>query len=268
MSGLIGGAGQLRPGGGAGSPTFLWELVCDIDFTQEDDQALSAGNLTVTNRVDNSSVVLAGATVAITSGALVMTAAASSNLSLVNASTRTAALLGAAMTTLWPDFDGHPVRWGAEVTAAPTFDAANRAWGVFAENAAGLGGGNSGAGFSAEIRGTGAGTATRFTRWQGSGGSSNVASLSATAYAAGLVAGMRLDGNDSVGLWSLNADDLDELDTLSAVGLIGAPGGSSGGSPVQGVSRLGVFAVASSAGSFAVSIKRLVLWARVARVAS
>jgi hypothetical protein len=256
--------------GGGGSPsavTFLWELVCDIDFTQEDDQALDGGNLTVTNQVTGDPVVLAGATVAITSGALVMTAAASSNLSLVNASTRTAALLGAAMTTLWPDFDGHPVRWGAEVTAAPTFDAANRAWGVFAENAVGLGGGNSGAGFSAEVRGTGVGTATRFTRWQGSGGSSNVAFLSATAYASGLVCGLGLDGRGPVGLWSTTADDLDELDTLSAVGLIGAPGGSSGGSPVQGVSRLGVFAVASSAGSFVVSIERLVLWARVARVA-
>ncbi len=262
--------GLALDGGGGGSPstaTFLWEMVCDIDFTQEADQALSAGNLTVTNRVDSSSIVLAGATVAITSGALVMTAAASSNLSLVNASTRTAALLGAAMTTLWPDFDGHPVRWGAEVAAAPTFDAANRAWGVFAENAVGLGGGNLGAGFSAEIRATGAGAATRQSRWQGSGGSSNVGSLSATAYASGLVCGLGLDGRGPVGLWSTTADDLDELDTLSAVGGVGGPGGSSGGSPVQGVSRLGVFAVASSAGSFVTSIKRLVLWARVARVA-
>jgi hypothetical protein len=262
--------GLALGGGGGGSPstaTFLWERVCEIDFAQEDDQALDGGNLTVTNRVDGSSIVLAGAAVAITSAALVMTAAASSNLSLVNASTRTAALLGAAMTTWWPDFDGHPVRWGAEVTAAPTFDAANRAWGVFAENAAGLGGGNLGAGFSAEVRVTGAGAATRQSRWQGSGGSSNVASLSTTAYASGLVCGLGLDGRGPVGLWSTTADDLDELDTLSAVGLIGAPGGSSGGSPVQGVSRLGVFAVASSAGSFVTSIKRLVLWARVARVA-
>jgi hypothetical protein len=243
-------------------------MVCDIDFTQEPDQSLSGGNLTVTNRVDNSSVVLAGQTVEIVSGALVMTAAASSNLSLVNASTRTAALLGAAMTTLWPSFDGHPVRWGAEVTAAPTFDASNRAWGVFTENAVGLGGGNLGAGFSAEIRGTGAGAATRQSRWQGSGGSNNIASLSATAYAAGLMAGLRLDGNDSAGLWSLNADDLDELDTLSAVGLIGAPGGSSGGTTVAPMTRLGVFAVASSASSFVTSIKRLALWVRVARVAS
>ncbi len=268
MSALTGGAGALREGGGVGSATFLWELVVDIDFTQEADQALSAGNLTVTNRVDGSSVVLAGATVAITSGALVMTAAASSNLSVVNASTRTAALLGAAMTTLWPDFDGHPVRWGAEVTAAPTFDTSNRAWGVFAENGAGLGGGNSGGGFSAEIRGTGVGTATRQSRWQGSGGTTNVVALSATAYASGLVCGLGLDGRGPVGLWSTTADDLDELDTLSAVGGVGAAGGSSGGSPVQGVSRLGVFAAASSAGSFVVSVERLVLWARVARVAS
>jgi len=268
VSGLIGGAGALREGGGAGSPTFLWELVVDIDFTQEDDQALSAGNLTVTNRVDSSSIVLAGATVAITTGALVMTAAASSNLALVNASTRTAALLGAAMTTLWPDFDGHPIRWGAEVTAAPTFDASNRAWGVFAENAVGLGGGNTGGGFSAEVRGTGVGTATRQTRWQGGGGTTNVGALNATAYAAGLVAGMRLDGNDSAGLWSLNAGDAGELDTLSAVGLIGAHGGSSGGTTVAPMTRLGVFAAASAAGSFVVSVERLVLWARVARVAS
>ena len=127
-------------GGGGGSPatpTFLWELVCDIDFTLEDDQALDGGNLTVTNRVDNSSVVLAGQTVAIVSGALGMTAAASSNLSLTGSSTRSAALLGGAVTAFWPDFDGHPIRFGAEVTAAPTFDTFNRAWGVLAENANG-----------------------------------------------------------------------------------------------------------------------------------
>ncbi len=267
MSALTGGAGALREGGGAGTATFLWELVCDIDFTQEADQALSAGNLTVTNRVDGSSVVLAGATVAIVSGKLEMTAAASSNLGVATASTRTAALLGAAMTTWWPDFDGHPVRWGAEVTAAPTFDAANRAWGVFAENAAGLGGGNLGAGFSAEVRGTGVGTATRQSRTQANG-STSVATVSSTAYASGLVCGLGLDGRGPVGLWSTTADDLDELDTLSAVGGIGAAGASSGGSPVQGVSRLGVFAAAWSAGSLVVSVEGLVVWARVARVAS
>lgn len=261
--------GLALDGGGGGSPsavTFLWELVADFDFTQEADQALSGGNLTVTNRVDGSAVVLAGQTVAVVSGALVMTAAASSNLSLVSPSTNTAAKLAAAMTTIWPDFDGHPIRWGAEVSAAPTFDAANRAWGVFTENAVGLGGGNLGHGYSAEVRGTGAGTATRQSRAQNAG-SSNVAALSATAYAAGLVTGLGLDGRGSVGLWSLNAGDADELDTLTAVGGVGAAGASSGGSPVQGVSRLGVFAAASAAGSFVVSIKRLVLWARVARVA-
>jgi hypothetical protein len=261
--------GLALDGGGGGSPsavTFLWELVCDINFALEADQALSGGNLTVTNRVTGDPVVLAGQTVEIVSGALVMTAAASSNLGLATASTRSAALLGATMATLWPDFDGHPVRWGAEVTAAPTFDAANRAWGVFAENAVGLGGGNLGAGFSAEVRGTGAGTATRQSRTQANG-STSVASLSSTAYAAGLVCGIGLDGRGAVGLWSTTADDLDELDTLSAVGGVGAAGASSGGSPVQGVSRLGVFAVASAAGSFVTSIKRLVLWVRVARVA-
>ena len=267
MSALTGSLGALRSGGGAGSPTFLWELVCDIDFTQEADQALSAGNLTVTNRVDSSSVVLAGATVAITSGALVMTAAASSNLGVATASTRSAALLGAAMTTIWPDFDGQPIRWGAEVTAAPTFDAANRAWGVFVENAAGLGGGNLGHGYSAEVRGTGVGTATRQSRTQANG-STSVATASSTAYATGLVCGSGLDGRGPVGLWSTTTGDAGELDTLTAVGGVGAAGASSGGSPVQGVSRLGVFAAASTTGSFAVSIKRLVLWARVARVAS
>ncbi len=256
-------------GGGGGSPsaaTFLWELVADFDFTQEADQTLIGGNLTVTNRVDDSPVVLAGQTVAIVSGALVMTAAASSNLALVSASTRSAALLGAAMTTLWPSFDGHPIRWGAEVSAAPTFDASNRAWGVFAENAVGLGGGNLGHGYSAEIRGTGVGTATRQSRAQNDG-SSNVAALSTTAYAAGLVTGLGLDGHGPLGLWSLNAGDAGDLDSLTAVGGVGAAGASSGGTPVQGVSRLGVFAVSSSAGVFVVSVERLVLWARVARVA-
>ena len=256
-------------GGGGGSPstaTFLWEMVVDIDFTQEADQALSGGNLTVTNRVDDSAVVLAGQTVAVSGGALVMTAAASSNLGVSTASTRTGAFLGADMDDLWPSFDGQPIRWGAEVSAAPTFDASNRAWGVFAENAVGIGSGNLGHGYSAEIRGTGVGTATRQSRTQNDG-STLIAALSSAAYASGLVCGLGLDGRGPVGLWSTTNDDLEQLDTLTAVGGVGAAGASSGGSPVQGVSRLGVFAVASGAGSFVVSIKRLVLWARVARVA-
>ena len=256
-------------GGGGGSPstaTFLWELVCDIDFTAEDDQALSGGNLTLTNQVTGDPVVLGGQTVAVSGGALVLTAAASSNLGVATASTRTGAFLGADIDDLWPNFDGHPIRWGAEVSAAPTFDASNRAWGVFAENAVGIGSGNLGHGYSAEIRGTGVGTATRQSRTQNDG-STNIAALSTTAYASGLVCGLGLDGRGPVGLWSTTADDLDELDTLTAVGGVGAAGASSGGSPVQGVSRLGVFAVASGAGSFVTSIKRLVLWARVARVA-
>ena len=268
MSALIGGAGALRAGGGAGSPTFLWELVCDIDFTQEADQALSAGNLTVTNRVDGSSVVLAGQTVAIASGKLEMTAAASSNLGVVTASTRSAALLGANIDGLWPEFDGQPLRWGAEVTAAPTFDASQRAWGVFAENSTGIGGGSLGLGFSAEVRATGVGTATRQTRWQGGGGTTLIVALNSTAYTAGRVAGLGMEGDAPRGFWSTTAGDAGELDTLTALGAVGAAGGGSAGTPVAGVSRLGVFAAANVAGSFVVSIKRLVLFARVARVAS
>ena len=257
-------------GGGGGSPstaTFLWEIVCDIDFTQEPDQALGGGNLTLTNQVTGEPVVLAGQTVAVSGGALVMTAAASSNLAVTSKTTRTAALLGAEIDALWPDFDGHPIRWGAEVTAAPTFDVATRAWGVFAENATGLGGGNAGLGFSAEVRATGVGTATRQTRYQFSGGSSSVIALNATAYAAGLVAGIGLAGDGARGFWSLTPGDAGELDVLTQVGAVGAPGGSEAGVAVAGVSRLGVFAAASTTGSFVVSIKRLVLWARVARVA-
>ena len=259
-------SGVSLGGGGGGSAaataTFLWELVCDIDFTLEDPQVLSGGNLTVTNRVDGSPVVLAGQAVAIVSGALVMTAATSSNLGVSSASVRTAALLGAAMTTLWPDFDGQPIRWGAEVTAAPTFDSSNRVWGVFAENAAGIGGGSLGHGYSAEVKGTGLGGATRQSRTQADG-STSTATVSSTDYTTGLVCGVGLDGSGPVGLWSTTAGDAGELDVLTAVGAVGAAGASSGGSPVQGVSRLGVFA----AGSFVVNIKRLVLWARVARVA-
>ena len=267
MSGLTGALGALQAGGGAGSPTFLWELVVDIDFTQEADQALSGGTLTLTNQVTGEPVVLAGQTVAVSGGALVMTAASASNLGVATASTRTAALLGADIDDLWPDFDGEPLRWGAEVTAAPTFDGNTRAWGVFAENATGLGGGLNGAGYSAEIRATGAGAATRQTRFQYAS-TSNVSSMSTTAYAAGRVCGIGLDGRDSVGLWSLNAGDLGELDTLTALGGVGTVGASNGGSPIAGTSRLGAFAAAQAAGSFVVSIKRLVLWARVARVAS
>ena len=257
-------------GGGGGSPstaTFLWEMVLDIDFTAEDDQALSGGTLTLTNQVTGEPVVLAGQTVAVSGGALVMTAASASNLGVVNSSTRTAALLGAAMTTLWPDFDGQPVRWGAEVTAAPTFDATQRAWGVFAENATGIGGGSLGLGFSAEIRATGVGTALRQTRWQGGGGTSLIVALNSTTYAGGLVCGLGMEGDAPRGYWSTNAGDAGELDTLTALGAVGAAGGGSGGTPVAGVSRLGVFAAANVAGSFVVSMKRLVLWARVARVA-
>lgn len=268
MSALIGGLGALRAGGGAGSPTFLWELVADFNFALEADQALGGGNLTVTNRVDGSPVVLAGQTVAITSGALVMTAPASSNLAVASKTTRTAALLGAAMTTIWPDFDGQPIRWGAEVSAAPTFDVSTRAWGVFAENETGLGGGNAGLGFTAEVRSTGVGTATRYTRYQFSGGSSSVVALNSTAYAAGLVAGIGLEGNGARGFWSLNPGDAGELDVLTQVGAVGAPGGSEAGTAIAGVSQLGVFAAASTTGAFVVSVERLVLWARVARVAS
>ncbi len=256
-------------GGGGGSPssvTFLWELVCDIDFAQEADQALSGGNLTVTNQITGEPVVLAGQTVEVSGGVLVMTAGTSTNLGVAAPSTRTAAFLGAPFTTLWPDFDGHPVRWGAEVTAAPTFDASTRAWGVVAENATGIGGGLNGGGYSAEIRGTGVGTATRQTRFQHAS-ISNVQALSTTAYAAGLVCGLGLDGRGPVGLWSLTPGDTGELDTLTALGGIGTLGSFNAGTPIAGVSRLGVFAVSSSAGVFIVSVERLVLWARVARVA-
>ena len=256
-------------GGGGGSPstaTFLWELVCDIDFTAEDDQALSAGNLTLTNLVTGEPVVLAGQTVAVSGGALVMSAATSSNLGVASSTTRTAALLGADIEDLWPDFDGQPLRWGAEVTAAPTFDGASRAWGVYAENAAGIGSGNLAYGYSAEVRATGAGAATRQTRFQ-YGGTTNVSTVSSTAYAAGLVCGISVDGRGPGGLWSLNAGDAGELDGLSVVGAVGSPGNNSAGSPVQAASRLGVFAASQLAATFVVSIKRLVLWARVARVA-
>ena len=253
------------PASAAVSVALTWTKVVDIDFAQEADQALSAGKLTVTNRVDSSSIVLAGQTVAIVAGALVMTAGTSTNLSLSTVSTRTGALLVADMTVLWPGFDGHPIRWGAEVTAAPTFDATNRAWGVFAENAAGLGGGNTGAGFSAEVRATGVGTATRQARWQ-TGSGANVVSMSTTAYAAGLVCGVGLDGRGPVGLWSTTIGDAGELDGLTAVGGLGTTGSSTGGTPQSGISRLGVFAVSSSAGTFTTSIKRLVLWARVPTV--
>lgn len=256
-------------GGGGGSPstaTFLWEMVLDINFTQEADQALSGGNLTLTNQVTGDPVVLGGQTVAVSGGALVLTAASSSNLGIAGASTRTAALLGADIEDLWPDFDGQPLRWGAEVTAAPTFDGASRAWGVYAENAAGIGSGNLSYGYSAEIRSTGSGAATRQTRFQ-YGSTTNVSTVSSTAYAAGLVCGLSLEGSGSGGLWSLNAGDAGELDTLDVVGAVGSPGNNSGGSPVQGVSRLGVFAVSQLAATFSASITRLVLWARVARVA-
>jgi len=255
-------------GGGGGSPstaTFLWEIVCDIDFTQEEDQALSGGNLTLTNRVNNAAVVLAGQTVAVVSGKLELTGAASSNLGVSGASTRTGAFLVADIDVIWPSFDGQPLRWGAEVSAAPTFDASNRAWGVFAENAAGLGGGGNGLGYSAEVRGTGAGAATRQSRHQGAA-PPGVAALSSTAYAAGLVCGIGLDGNGPVGLWSLNAGDVGELDTIAALGSIGTSGGAFSGAPITGISRLGVFAVASGAGSFVASVERLVLWARVPTV--
>ena len=267
MSALTGGAGALRAGGGAGSPTFLWELVCDIDFSQEPDQALSAGNLTLTNQVTGDPVVLTGQTVAIVSGKLVLSAGTSTNIGVSSPSTRTGAFAIADIDVLWPDFDGEPLRWGAEADPAPTFDGASRAWGVLAENAAGIGSGNLGYGYSAEIRATGAGAATRQSRFQ-YGSTTNVSTVSSTAYAAGLVCGLSLEGTGSGGLWSLNAGDLDELDAASVVGAVGSPGISSGGSPVQGVSRLGVFAASQLAATFAASITRLVLWARVARVAS
>lgn len=267
MSGLTGALGALRAGGGAGSPTFLWVMVLDINFEEEDDQALNGGNLTLTNQVTGEPVVLAGQTAAVVSGKLELTGASSSNLGIAGASTRTAALLFADIEDLWPEFDGEPLRWGAEVAAAPTFDGASRAWGVFAENAAGIGSGNSSYGYSAEIRSTGSGAATRQTRFQ-YGSTTNVSTVSSTAYAAGLVAGMSLEGTGSGGLWSLNAGDAGELDTLDVVGAVGSPGNNSGGSPVQGVSRLGVFAASQLAVVFPVSITRLVLWARVARVAS
>ncbi len=267
MSALTGGAGALREGGGAGTATFLWELVVDIDFNQEADQALSAGNLTVTNQVTGEPVVLAGQTVAIVSGALVCSAGTSTNIGVASHTTRTGALLVADVDVLWTDFNGEPLRWGAEASAAPTFDGASRAWGVLAENAAGIGSGSLGYGYSAEIRSTGSGAATRQTRFQ-YGATTNVSSVSSTAYAAGLVCGLSLEGSGLGGLWSLDAGDLDELDTASVVGAVGSPGNSSGGSPVQGVSRLGVFCVSQLAATFTVSITRLVLWARVARVAS
>lgn len=256
-------------GGGGGSPstaTFLWELVVDINFEEEADQALSGGTLTLTNQVNNASVVLAGQTVAVSGGALVMTAAASSNLTLTGSFTRTAALLGAALTTFWPDFDGHPIRFGAEVATPPTFDTFNRGWGVLAENAAGIGGGNLGGGFTAEIRATGAAAATRQSRNQNNG-SNAVATVSNTAYAAGRVCGIGLDGKGPVFLSSLNAGDAGALDAITPLGGIGTPGSQNAGTTVAEISKVGVFAVASGAGSFSVSIKRLVLWARVARVA-
>ena len=256
-------------GGGGGSPstaTFLWEIVCDIDFTQEPDQALSGGNLTLTNQVTGEPVVLTGQTVAVSGGKLALSAGTSTNVGVSSHTTRTGALLVADIAVLWPEFDGEPLRWGAEADPAPTFDGASRAWGVIAENAAGIGSGNLGYGYSAEIRATGAGAATRQTRFQ-YGSTTNVNTVSSTAYAAGLVCGLSLEGSGSGGLWSLNAGDLDEMDVAAIVGAVGSPGNNSGGSPVQGVSRLGVFAASQLAATFSASITRLVLWARVARVA-
>lgn len=247
------------------SATLTWTKVVDIDFAQEADQTLSGGNLTVTNQVDSSSVVLAGQTVAIVSGSLVMSAGISTNIG-INASARTGAFLVADIDTLWPEFDDQPLRWGAEVSAAPTFDGASRAWGVLAENEAGIGSGNSSYGYSAEIRGTGTGAATRQTRFQ-YGATTNVNTISSTAYAAGLICGISLDGKGPGGLWSLDAGDLDELDVAAIVGAVGSPGSNASGTPLQGVSRLGVFAVSQLAATFEASITRLVLWARIPTVA-
>lgn len=253
-------------GASTGTATFLWEQVCVIDFAQEDDQELDGGNLIVTNQITGEPVVLAGQTVEIVSGALVLSAGTSTNIGVGSPTKRDGAFAVADIDEFWPEFDGEPLRWGAEADPAPTFDGASRAWGVLAENAAGIGSGNLGYGYSAEIRATGAGAATRQTRFQ-YGSTTNVSTVSSTAYAAGLVCGLSLEGTGSGGLWSLNAGDANELDVASIVGAVGSPGNNFGGSPVQGVSRLGVFAVSQLAATFATSITRLVLWARVARVA-
>ena len=91
--------------------------------------------------------------------------------------------------------------------------------------------------------------------------------MSTTAYATGLVCGLGLDGSGPVGLWSLTAGDAGELDVATPLGGVGTTGSSTGGTAQVGVSRLGVFAAAQGTGAFVTSIKRLVLWARVPRVA-
>jgi hypothetical protein len=237
-------------------PDLEWQTVADFDFSLEADQ--SGATLTVTNRVDSSSVVFDAANGAVISGgALVLTTAAGGNIS---GSTDTAPRLDAALTTIYPGFDRESLCWAALVSAAPTYTESGEAWGVMASGPVRMGGGSMGYAVTAEVQHTGSAVQRR-GGWQSTGSASQPA-LSTATYASGRVCALQMDGAFTFVAFDTDAAKITTPETISALGPAGAAGAASGGSPIGGsqtTSRLGVFARSGAGAGPNISISRLIL---------
>lgn len=254
-----GGANSVSASCVAGTtvePALEWQTVADFDFSLEADQ--SGATLTVTNRVDSSTVVFDAANgAAISGGALVLTTAAGGNIS---GSTDTAPRLDAALTTIYPGFDRESLVWAACVAATPTYTESGEAWGVMASGPVRMGGGAMGYAVTAEVQHTGS-TVHRRGGWQSTGSASQPA-LSAAAYTSGRVCALQMDGAFTFAAFDTDAAKVTTPETISALGPVGAAGAASAGNPIGGTqttSRLGVFARSGAGAGPNVSISRLVL---------
>ena len=237
--------------------TMVWTTVADFDFSLEANQSPSSNQLTVTNRVDSSSVVFDVANgVAITGGKLVFTTAAGAQLAVTTASTDTAPRFDALLTTIWPAFGGESLCWASGVATAPTFTENGEAWGVFQSGPVRLGGGALGWGYTAESRHNGT-NSVRSSRWQS--GSTSVNALSTASFAT-TVCAIKSDGIRPMGSFSTTAADIATPELITALGPVGSYGANSGGSPIgtPGI-RLGAFACAGASAGPNAEVSRLIL---------
>lgn len=238
-----------------------WAEVAKVVFADEPNQTPSANTLTVTNRVTGQPLALNainGAT--ITGGVLSLVSAANANLAVTTASTRTSPLARAALLSWWPEWSGEPVRFAATVASAPSFTESSEAWGVMLENSGGLGSGNTGYGYSSEVRLIT--NVQRFSRWASAGSTNAFALASSSTYSAQMC-GMELGAIGPHAFFSLTNADADDLSTINRTGPIGSYGSqvSGTGLSVQENPFLGVFGCAGATIGPNVPITTLRLWA-------
>lgn len=259
MGASLAGIASLRPAAPSSGAVLAWQTVADFDLSLEADQSTSGGKLTLTNRITGAPVELDSANgCAVAGGALVLTTSAGAQLAVTSASTDTAPRLDAPILTLWPEFGGEALAFGAACDTAPSMTETSEAWGVMVNGPVRMGGGATGWGFTAESRHNGT-NVVRNSRWQSS--NTGTANLSTASYAA-KVCGLKTGGLSPFAVFSTSAAELLTLDTVTPLGHVGVYAGASGGSPIGGTPtnfRLGVFATAGATAGPNPAITRIVL---------